>query len=467
MPPREQARTGRPTARDCMHGRLSCQVCDWWRGHPRVWWELGCPDVPAEPPVAEPAQPVCKGFEPTQVGAFAIHSACEHCGKLQPEHVRAMCGPGSGNVTGRQKTPQYCSEACCDAGRPLNPPPAVPPGPVPAEGQLSERIRHGERAKAEFDGWGDEVAALETKLSETREELEAHANQEAAWKLLLDERNERIATAERDAAAETAGKLSLRARFGALDHETWAMFIERLVSERDEARGRADVLATRVLDPTEYGGPSTGVDLVDRLRGIYISALGGERRFGSSAINREAAVEIKQLQDRLDEKAASARTHEGMWKAAKREVAAARRQGWRDGAEATRKADAQSISSGLADSWAAARLRALPLPVCPDEPPAGTPLAFPEKFAAFVTENVERTTRAREMRHELAKLDQADSDGAQADAINAAVASERERCLWWARARIELGVLPSAALIDDIADGHAIPSGAPAPGMGK
>lgn len=84
------------------------------------------------------------------------------------------------------------------------------------------------------------------------------------------------------------------------------------IRERDEQRGRADALAARVLDPTEYDGPATGIDLVDRLRGIYANALGGERRFGSSTINREAAAEIERLRGRAERAEALSRLDTGM-----------------------------------------------------------------------------------------------------------------------------------------------------------
>jgi hypothetical protein len=44
--------------------------------------------------------------------------------QAKPSEPTPTCGPGCGTTTGRQQTPMYCSEACCDAGRSLNPPPA-------------------------------------------------------------------------------------------------------------------------------------------------------------------------------------------------------------------------------------------------------------------------------------------------------------------------------------------------------
>lgn len=53
--------------------------------------------------------------DPVRIVFCAAHEAAT------PEAARKACGPGCGTVVGRQKTPMYCSEACCDAGRPLNP----------------------------------------------------------------------------------------------------------------------------------------------------------------------------------------------------------------------------------------------------------------------------------------------------------------------------------------------------------
>lgn len=50
------------------------------------------------------------------------------------------------------------------------------------------------------------------------------------------------------------------------------------------------------LTPTPCTGPATGNDLVDRLRGIYVVPVVGERRFDASEINIEAAARIEALE---------------------------------------------------------------------------------------------------------------------------------------------------------------------------
>lgn len=171
---------------------------------------------------------------------------------------------------------------------------------------------------------------------------------------------------------------------------------EKLKAERDEQRGRADALAARVLDPTEYDGQATGIDLIDRLRGIYVNP-GGERRFGSSAINREAAAEIERQRGRaeraetrerflneartraVDDAAAMAAEVEQLraklahWQEVAadyaRKASESYRTGWADGARATREACAVHVR-GEWGHWPAERIRALPLPVCPEWPSA-------------------------------------------------------------------------------------------------
>lgn len=55
------------------------------------------------------------------------------------------------------------------------------------------------------------------------------------------------------------------------------------------------------LTPTTFAGPATGNDLIDRLRGIYVVPVVGERRFDASAINLEAAARLEVTErDRAD-----------------------------------------------------------------------------------------------------------------------------------------------------------------------
>lgn len=55
------------------------------------------------------------------------------------------------------------------------------------------------------------------------------------------------------------------------------------------------------LPLTPWAGPATGNDMVDRLRGIYVMPVIGERRFGASAINLEAAARLEVTErDRAD-----------------------------------------------------------------------------------------------------------------------------------------------------------------------
>jgi hypothetical protein len=71
------------------------------------------------------------------------------------------------------------------------------------------------------------------------------------------------------------------------------------VARQRIAELEANLKATREhalpLQPTPYTGAATGVDLVDRLRGIYTTPV-GERRFDASTINLEAADRIAELE---------------------------------------------------------------------------------------------------------------------------------------------------------------------------
>lgn len=72
----------------------------------------------------------------------------------------------------------------------------------------------------------------------------------------------------------------------------WARRLRSVAGERSVAHG---VLSDE---------PPSGDDLVDRLRGIYLwpdDPPGGERRFKSSLINREAADRIEELEALLRE----------------------------------------------------------------------------------------------------------------------------------------------------------------------
>lgn len=97
------------------------------------------------------------------------------------------------------------------------------------------------------------------------------------------------------------------ASVGFIDHVSVALFDR--VAELD-----AQLQATREhalpLTPTPYAGPATGNDLVDRLRGIYVVPVVGERRFDASSINLEAAGRIVELERDRDELLALLGTNE-------------------------------------------------------------------------------------------------------------------------------------------------------------
>lgn len=74
-----------------------------------------------------------------------------------------VCTPGCGSVIGRANTPMYCSEACCDAGRPLNPPageagvtsPVIDPPGTRELATLLEALEEFERDAGPF---GDKIS---------------------------------------------------------------------------------------------------------------------------------------------------------------------------------------------------------------------------------------------------------------------------------------------------------------------
>ena len=350
--------------------------------------------VPIEPPVAEPAQPMC----------------APDCGKL------------GGHPAGDD--PYLCSPACESVGYSVNPPP-VPPGPVPVEAPIEGTglrpcvvafawdMERKLRANDHKGGWeGDDWTALHKRMLEEAEELRsviagkhllgsgrpwqekrAQVRGEAAdvanFAMMLAENEgarapaaapakaplfspelakalearvplmrtrscagtdctceaavaeylaDQLATALRELADEKAGAQALRERFGAKDNETFPMFIERLAAERDEQRGRAE-RAEAKLAPA------------------YLDLL----------------TEATQLRERLNNALATFPDA----------ATGAYRTGWADGAEATREADVASLTK----RWCgyecghdaccerrrdARRMARLPLPPCPEGPPAGT-----------------------------------------------------------------------------------------------
>ncbi len=505
-------------------------------------------------PVAEPTQPVCRDW----------------CGNPSKPGVRPCREAGDIDVcrqTGTAREGCFCTPACRDAGRPLNPPPVppgyqvvgvsggpgtsepectwvvkVPPGPVPPQepkhstedmlrslakprttvkrfaSELKARIARVEAAfsKPGQEQWVDGAhyvqGVVDALLSDydvrdpedgfksaapsasgpvppkgepvlldvhedpvTGEPLFTPAAAPAkaplsdtvrrmGWPTMAVEvasLESQLAAALRELADEKAGAQALRERLGAKDNETFPLFIERLAAERDEQRERAERAEAILADVS--------------------------RRYGF--VQQEADARMEKAGDDFDQlqavcEAMREQVDIALKKAARAEkadarVAEARRTGWADGAKAMREAIAKASTGrtmGEAQRRADEVLR-LPLPVCPEGPPAdaGTGAVMSGE-AAKCAGCLALLERAAEM---LADV-QEEPDGwqewvadretymhARADAIKAAVASERERCLWWARARIERGVLPLTALIDDIADGHAVPSGADAPGAGK
>lgn len=85
----------------------------------------------------------------------------------------------------------------------------------------------------------------------------------------------------------TAAVTNARAKLAAGTSDYFDAVVVALADERD-------AMAKHVVGFKEWSGPARGgvYALVDRLRGVYVNH-GGERRFGTSPINLEAAEALE------------------------------------------------------------------------------------------------------------------------------------------------------------------------------